>query len=189
MYGATGMFLVGAVLGMIFTSQQLFVEVYGWGPWYPLAIAFMAGSASLCSLAAAPLVSRLGLQRTARASLLGLSLLTFAGAIIALSAGLPGWAYLLILCLASVPLIAGFASTSALSMQPLGDVAGTAASAFGLISSVFGTTFSYFIAQSYNGTPVPTLVGMGILGSLGFCCCLIAEGRRLPSSSSSVTLD
>lgn len=57
--------------------------------------------------------------------------------------------------------------------------AATAASVFGLIASVFGTAFSYFIAQAYNGTPVSTLMGMGIMGLCGLACCIFAERGRL----------
>jgi DHA1 family bicyclomycin/chloramphenicol resistance-like MFS transporter len=178
-YGSTGMFLMGAVLGMIFTSQQVYVDVYGWGVWYPLAMFAMAGSASLCSLAVARWLGRFGLRRAAHAALLTLPLLTFTGAAIAATSTLPSWAYLTICCLAAAPLVTGFASTGALSMQPLGAVAGTAASVFGLIASVFGTAFSYVITQSFNGTPVPVLAGMGILGMCGLAFCAIAENGRL----------
>lgn len=178
-YGVTGMFLLGAILGMVFTSQQVYVDVYGWGVWYPLAMAAMGGSASVCSLAAAGLLGRLGLRRSAHGSMIVLSLLTFSGALIASTGQLPGWAYLLILCLVGAPLVGGLASGGALSMRPLGAVAGTAAAVFGLMTNVFGTAFSYFIAQSFDGTPVPTLTGMGVMGLGGLICCLIAENGRL----------
>ena len=178
-YGATNLFLLGAVLGMVFTSQQVYVELYGWGVWYPLAMLCMAGSASLCALLAAGFLGRIGLRRSAHGAMIGLSLITFSGALIALTVGLPGWGYLLVTSLVAAPLVAGFASGGALSMEPLGAVAGTAASVFGLIASVFGTGFSYLIAQSYDGTPVPVLTGMGLMGLGGLLCCLIAENGKL----------
>lgn len=178
-YGITNMFLLGAVLGMVFTSQQIYVELYGWGVWYPLAMLAMGGSASLCSLVASQVLGRIGLRRSAHGGMLLLPLLTFTGAVVALAGGLPGWGYLLVCCLCAIPLIAGFASGGALSMQPLGAVAATAASVFGLLAQVFGTAFSYVIAQAYDGSPVPTLVGMGIMGICGLGCCLVAENGRL----------
>ena len=187
-YGSTSMFLLGAVLGMIFTSQQVYVELYGWGVWYPLAMVAIAGSASLCSLAASQLLGRIGLRRTASAALVGLPVITFTGALFALAGMLPSWGYLLITCIVAAPLVSGFASTGALSMQPLGAVAGTAASVFGLLASVFGTGFSYIIAQSYDGTPVPVLTGMGIMGLCGLGCVLIAENGRLFARDQSAEL-
>jgi DHA1 family bicyclomycin/chloramphenicol resistance-like MFS transporter len=178
-YGITNMFLLGAVLGMVFTSQQIYAELYGWGVWYPLAMLVMAGSASLCSLIASQVLGRIGLRRSAHGAMLLLALLTFTGAALALAVGLPGWGYLLVCCLCGIPLVAGFASGGALSMQPLGAVAATAASVFGLLAQVFGTAFSYVIAQAYDGSPVPTLVGMGIMGICGLGCCLVAENGRL----------
>jgi DHA1 family bicyclomycin/chloramphenicol resistance-like MFS transporter len=178
-YGITNMFLLGAVLGMVFTSQQIYAELYGWGVWYPLAMLVMAGSASLCSLIASQVLGRIGLRRSAHGAMLLLALLTFTGAALALAGGLSGWGYLLVCCLCGIPLVAGFASGGALSMQPLGAVAATAASVFGLLAQVFGTAFSYVIAQAYDGSPVPTLVGMGIMGICGLGCCLVAENGRL----------
>ncbi len=87
-------------------------------------------------------LGRIGLRRSAHGAMIGLSLITFSGALIALTVGLPGWGYLLVTSLVAAPLVAGFASGGALSMEPLGAVAGTAASVFGLIASVFGTGFS-----------------------------------------------
>lgn len=178
-YGAIGMFLMGAVLGMIFTSQQIFVDHYGWGPWYALAMGAMGGSASVCSLIVSVLLGRVGLRRTAHSATLGLMLIAFSGALLALTGNLPGWAYLIVCCLFAVPLVSGFASTGALSMQPLGEVAGTAASVFGLLASTVGTAFSYVIAQMYDDSPVSVLVSIGILGACGFAFCLIAERGRL----------
>ena len=50
---------------------------------------------------------------------------------------------------------------------------------FGLISTVGGAFISYLIAQSYDGTVTPMMVGIGIAGTCVFVCYLIAEGGRL----------
>jgi DHA1 family bicyclomycin/chloramphenicol resistance-like MFS transporter len=178
-YGASGIFFLGAVLGMIFTSQQIYVGIFGWGPYYALAMMAMGGSASLCSLVVARVLRRLGLRRTAHAAATSLAALAFGGALIALTVGLPSWAYLLLACLFAAPLVSGFASGGALSMEPLGEVAGTAAAVFGLLATVIGTGFSYLIQQAFNETVVPTLVGMGIMGLFALASFAIAEKGRL----------
>ena len=58
--------------------------------------------------------------------------------------------------LISLPaIVAVFNTTGALSMEPLGEVAGTASSIFGAISTVGGALFGYGIQQLYNGTITP----------------------------------
>jgi DHA1 family bicyclomycin/chloramphenicol resistance-like MFS transporter len=178
-YGGSGIFFLGAVLGMIFTSQQIYVGVFGWGPYYALGMMAMGGSASVCSLIVSRVLRRLGLRRTAHASAAGLALLTFSGAILALTVGLPSWGYLLIACFVAAPLVGGFASGGALSMEPLGEVAGTAAAVFGLMATVIGTGCSYVIQQSFDGTVVPTLLGMGSMGLCALGSFAIAERGRL----------
>jgi DHA1 family bicyclomycin/chloramphenicol resistance-like MFS transporter len=178
-YGGSGMFLTGALLGMIFTSQQVYVELYGWGVYYPLAMMIMAGTASLFSLVVARVIGRIGLRRTAHSAAIGLSLITAAGALASVTVGLPGWAYLFICSIVALPLVSGFASSGALSMQPLGAVAGTAAAVFGLMSSVLGTAISYLIQQAYDGTVFPVLSGMAIMGLCTLGAFALAEKGRL----------
>jgi DHA1 family bicyclomycin/chloramphenicol resistance-like MFS transporter len=68
---------------------------------------------------------------------------------------------------------------NSLSMEPLGAVAGTAASVFGFIQTVGGALIGSYIGQQFNGTVVPTAAGYFITGSLATGCILIAERGRL----------
>jgi DHA1 family bicyclomycin/chloramphenicol resistance-like MFS transporter len=178
-YGGSGAFLLGGVLSMVFSSQQVFVDIYGFGDWYPLSMVIIGGSAALSSLAASRVLPIVGLRRTAHIAALSLPVIAFAFAILAATVGLPAWAYLLATVLFAPCFIGGFSSSGALSMEPLGAVAGTASAVFGLITSVFGAILATLIVQTFNGTVVPILIGIGIMG----CCVLasftIAEKGRL----------
>lgn len=178
-YGGSGAFLLGGVLSMVFSSQQVFVDIYGFGDWYPVSMVIIGGSAALSSLAASRVLPLVGLRRTAHSAALGLPIVAFTFAVLAATVGLPAWAYLLATVLFAPCFVGGFSSSGALSMEPLGAVAGTASAVFGLITSVFGAILATLIIQTYNGTVVPILVGIGVMG----CCVLasftIAEGGRL----------
>jgi DHA1 family bicyclomycin/chloramphenicol resistance-like MFS transporter len=178
-YGASGMFLLGGVLSMVFSSQQVFVEIYGWGSLYPFSMVVIGGSAALSSLAGSRFIGKFGARRSAHATAIALPILAFVMATLSATVGLPAWAYLLATALFAPCFVTGFSAGGALSMEPLGEVAGTAASVFGLMTSVFGALLSYVVLQTYNGSTTPILTGIGILACCNLACFAIAEGGRL----------
>ena len=93
--------------------------------------------------------------------------------------GLNAYVFLAFVMAFNVPLVLGFSTTGALSLEPLGHVAGTASAVFGLVSTVGGAFLSYLIAQQYDGSTTPILLGIGIMGLLAFACYAIAEGGKL----------
>jgi DHA1 family bicyclomycin/chloramphenicol resistance-like MFS transporter len=178
-YGIAGAFLFGGLMGFILTGPQVFGEQFGWGPFYPIAMTFMGGSAAICSSQVPKVLALLGMRRSAHAGAVVFVGLAFLAAVLSATVGLNAYAYLLILIVFALPLTTGFSSSGALSMEPLGEVAGTASAVFGLISTVGGAFISYVIAQSYDGTVTPIMLGVGVAGLLVFACYAIAEGGRL----------
>jgi DHA1 family bicyclomycin/chloramphenicol resistance-like MFS transporter len=64
-------------------------------------------------------------------------------------------------------------------MEPLGAVAGTAASVFGFMQTVGGATLGTIIGQQFNGTLVPTAAGYTLMGLMVLICVLVAENGKL----------
>ncbi len=62
-YGLAGTFLFGAMFGFISASQQIFVEIYGLGPYFPLAFAAMAGFIAIAQFINSKVVRRIGMRR------------------------------------------------------------------------------------------------------------------------------
>ena len=77
-YGLAGTFLFGAMFGFISASQQIFVELYGLGPYFPVAFAIMAGTIAVAQFINSRTVRRFGMRRlahTANLAYLGAALL------------------------------------------------------------------------------------------------------------------
>jgi MFS transporter, DHA1 family, multidrug resistance protein len=178
-YGIAGTFMFGGLMGFILTGPQVFGEQFGWGRYYPLAMAFIGGSAAIFSLLGPKILGLIGLRRTAHWSAIGFAAMGFAAALLSATVGLNAYMYLVVLMSFTLALTQGFSSSGALSMEPLGEVAGTASAVFGLISTVGGAFISYLIAQSYDGTTTPILLGVGVCGSVVLACYFIAEGGKL----------
>jgi DHA1 family bicyclomycin/chloramphenicol resistance-like MFS transporter len=177
--GIVGGFQFGAVMGIVLTGPQIFGEQFGWGPYYPIAMTFFGGSAAICSLLASRVIGAFGLRRSAHGASILLLVLSWFAVIVAVTVGLNAYAYLAIVTCFSLPLVLGFSGSGALSMEPLGAVAGTASAVFGLITTLTGAWLSYVIAQSYNGSVTPILIGVGIMAICVFGCYYIAESGRL----------
>jgi DHA1 family bicyclomycin/chloramphenicol resistance-like MFS transporter len=68
---------------------------------------------------------------------------------------------------------------NSLAMEPLGAVAGTAASVFGFIQTVGGALLGTYIGQHFDGTLVPNAAGYLTMGILVLGCVLFGERGRL----------
>jgi MFS transporter, DHA1 family, multidrug resistance protein len=177
--GMVGGFQFGAIMGIVLTGPQVFAEQFGWGPYYPIAMTFFGGSAAICSFLASRIIGKLGLRRSAHGAAILLMALSWLAAIVSLTVGLNAYFYLATMTCLALPLVLGFSGSGALSMEPVGEVAGTASAVFGLFMTLAGAGLSYLIAQAYDGTLTPILIGVGLMSICVFGCYVIAESGRL----------
>ena len=75
-----------------------------------------------------------------------------------------------------------------LSMEAMGHIAGTAASAQGFFSTTFGAMAGFVIGQMFDGTVVPLTVGATFMGLLALAAVLFAEEGRLFGSGGAIAL-
>jgi DHA1 family bicyclomycin/chloramphenicol resistance-like MFS transporter len=178
-YGLAGIFLFGAVLGFVNTAQQIYVGIYGLGALFPLAFAVGPVAFAVSFLLNSRLVGRHGMRRLAHGAMLSYIGITGLWAVLSAVGMMPLWAFLAFL--AASTLMQGFAwgNVGSLSMEPLGEVAGTASAVFGTFSTVGAAIIGYAVAQSFNGTTTPLIVAYFVLGLLVVGCFLIAERGRL----------
>jgi len=175
---------VGAVFGsfIVFlgTSQQIFAEQYGQGGYFALWFALFAGGMALSMMVNARLVMRYGMRLISKLALrtfLVLSVL-FLGVSIAYG-GHPPLALLAIFLFVTFfcnGLL--FGNYNAIAMEPMGRIAGMAASISGAISSLIAILTGGFIGQLYDGTVIPLIAGFTGLGIVTFALVEWAERRR-----------
>jgi DHA1 family bicyclomycin/chloramphenicol resistance-like MFS transporter len=179
-YGLSGMFLFAAMFGFIISSQQIFVGIYGLGPWFPLAFATMAGFMAVSSFVNSRIVKRFGMRRLSHTAMLLYVSCASILLILSITMGhVPFWLFFVLLMIIQVSFGNAASNMNSLSMEPLGAVAGTAASVFGFCQTVGGATLGTFIGQQFNGTLTPNTTGYVVMGCLVLCCVLIAEKGRL----------
>lgn len=178
-YGLANMVSLGALFGFLAPSQQVYGELYGLGPWFPAAFAAIATVMSIASFTNSRLVGRFGMRKLSHSALIGFISLSLVWSLLAYLNALPLWAFMSIQ--APIMFLFGLIGTNfnSLSMEPLGRVAGTAASVFGFMQTVGGALLGTLIGQAYNGSVLPIAVGYVILGSVSLCFVLVAERGKL----------
>jgi DHA1 family bicyclomycin/chloramphenicol resistance-like MFS transporter len=178
-YGLSGPFLLGLILALVNTAQQVYVEIYGLGVYFPLAFALMAGGSAAVALLGPKVINRVGVRRTAHGAMTIFTAAAGLWFILSLAGFMPLWLYLIMIG-GVVPLVAfAFPTTAALSMEPLGEVAGTASAVFGSAQVIGGAFLGYLVAQAFDGTVVPVIGGTFLFGLCTLGCFLVAENGRL----------
>lgn len=169
----------GALIGYLNSAQQIFQEHYALGERFPLVFAVIASSVGMASFLNARLVMRFGMRRLVTWALLTM-LTAAAGALIVFGAGvfpLPFFVIYLLVSFFCVGIL--FGNLNALAMEPLGHIAGMGAAVVGGLSTFLSTLLGTLIGQSYNGTVLPLVAGLGILaGSSMFVVHRTEVGRK-----------
>ena len=178
-YGLAGTFLFGALFGFISSSQQIYVDIYGLGVYFPVAFAAMAGLMAVSSFTNSQIVSRFGMRRLSHGAMLVFTAVSFVWLVFALIGFLPLWLFFPLLAIIMFSLGWAASNMNSLSMEPLGAVAGTAAAVFGFIQTVGGALIGSFTGQMFDGTTVPAAIGYFAMGALALVCILVAEKGRL----------
>ena len=166
-YGLAGMFIFGAMFGFISASQQIFVEIYGLGPYFPLAFAVMASTIAVAQFISSRVVRRFGMRRISHTAVLVYLTMSLIWAGFALAGPVPFPIFFGLFLV--IQFFFGWAASNmnSLSMEPLGQVAGTAASVFGFTQTVGGALIGTYIGQHYDGTLLPNALGYA---SMGIAC-------------------
>lgn len=178
-YGLAGMFLFGALFGFITSSQQIYVDIYGLGVWFPVAFAAMAGLMAVSSFTNSKVVRRFGMRRLSHGAMLVFTAVSALWLVLAYIGFLPLWLFFTLLAIIMFSFGWSASNMNSLSMEPLGNVAGTAASVFGFIQTVGGALIGSYTGQHFDGTTIPTATGYFLMGIMALVCILVAENGRL----------
>jgi DHA1 family bicyclomycin/chloramphenicol resistance-like MFS transporter len=171
--------IIGTMFAYVFSSQQVFTEIYGLGVYFPLAFAAIAIGVALAGFVNARFVVRIGMRIISHGALCAFMASSLAMAIVARLDALPLW---LFMALATVNLFSFglmISNFTALAMEPLGHIAGTASSLFGTITTLVGIVFGSTIGQAYDGTMVPLTTGFLVCALVAFLTVLVTEKGRL----------
>lgn len=178
----------GLCLGMIFTTitmvQQVYDVIFARGDSFPFwfaMIALMSGSASLLN---ATIVVCLGMRRIITWVLAIEAIWAGTVLLISLSSLSPNAMFPVFLVFqASIFLMAGMTmgNLNAMAMEPMGHIAGMAASVIGALSTVMAASLAAPIGLLFDGTLLPLTGAVLAMSATGFALMLvIARIERKP---------
>ncbi|MBO4222204.1 Bcr/CflA family efflux MFS transporter [Bradyrhizobium neotropicale] len=159
----------GAMFAFVFSSQQVFTDIYRLGHYFPLAFAAIATGVAIAGFLNSRIVGRLGMRVISHGALAGFLLVAAVMLAAVKLQMLPLPLFMLLSALMMFTFGLMMANFTALAMEPHGHIAGTASSLYGSITTLLGIGVGMAIGQSYDGTLLPFSTGF-------FLCALAALG-------------
>jgi MFS transporter, DHA1 family, multidrug resistance protein len=174
---STAMF--GSILGYVNSSQQLFADVFKRPDIFPLAFAITAGAMGVMTFANAQLVERFGTRRLSHTALLALIAISAVHLVVELAGYQTLTNYLVLQAMTMACFGLTGSNFSAMAMEPVGHIAGTASSVQGFLSTIGGAAIGIVIGQSFDGTTLPVTTGFLIVAVIALGIVLVTEGGQL----------
>lgn len=169
----------GSLFAFIASSEQIFRVVFDQGENFAYWFAAIAGALAVSNFANARLVEKVGMRRISHVALLAFTLVSAVLTVATLVWGenLAVFFPLFSIAFACFGLMGS--NFSALAMEPLGRIAGTASAAYGFSTTLLSGFIGIAIGYQFNGTTVPMSLGFVVLGVASLIVVLITEKGRL----------
>ncbi len=171
--------IFGALFAFLASSEQIFREIFDREDTFALWFAGVALVLGATNFTNARLVTRFGMRRLSHIALVGFTVVAalLLGLTLAVGESLALFYPLFATCFALFGLIG--ANFSALAMEPLGRVAGTASAAYGFATTTLSALLGGLIGRAYDGTTHPMLIGFVALGVASLVVVAITERGRM----------
>ncbi|WP_456734349.1 multidrug effflux MFS transporter [Bradyrhizobium sp. USDA 3364] len=169
----------GSLFAFVFSSQQIFTEIFKLGHYFPVAFAACAVGVAIAGFLNSRIVGRIGMRVISHAALTGFA--AVAGALL-LAAKTDTLSLPLFMALSGLMMFAFglmMANFTALAMEPQGRIAGTASSLYGTITTLLGIGVGTTIGQDYNGTLLPFATGFFLCTLAALAVVLVTEKGRM----------
>lgn len=173
------MFLYGAFFSFLSSSELIFDDVFGYGDWFVTYFSLMALLLGCMSLGINRLLRRVSAGHVTLAAGAGMIVFSAARVILAqLTGGVPPfWVWVVLFTLSNFCVVAMFPSLNSLALAPMGELAGTAASVIGFLTSVGGAVLGAITDRRLGGTVAPLALGYLLYSTFAYCCQLLALRR------------
>ncbi len=171
--------LMGSLYGYLNSIQQIMADVFHRPNLLALIFATTSVTMAVANLMNSRVVMRLGTRLISHGSLCALVVVS----IIHLAAILIGWESLVSFAVFQALTLGCFglavSNFSAMAMENMGRIAGTASSVQGFVSVTAGAVIGAMIGQAFNGTTVPLVAGFLLAGLVALAFVALTERGRL----------
>ncbi|WP_294389808.1 multidrug effflux MFS transporter [uncultured Sphingomonas sp.] len=169
----------GALMGFINSIQQIFTDIFHAPARFPLVFACIGIAMGIAAYTNSRVVERLGTRKVSHSALIGMIVLGG----IHTAVGLSGYETMLSFTLLQSATMFCFgllgSNFGSMAMEEVGEIAGTASSIQGFVSTCGGALLGLLVGQSFNGTTVPLTLGFLLLGGLALLIVFVTERGHL----------
>ena len=171
--------IFGCLFAFIAASEQVFDEVFGRGEKFYLYFAGIAGMLAIMNYFNSRAVGKFGMRRISHAVVLVFISLSLANFLYMQFVGQSFWVFygLFALTFGCFGMIG--ANFSSLALEQMGKVAGTATAVYGFVTVTISSSLGFLVAQSFDRTVRPLLIGYVLLGVSSLVVILITERGKL----------
>lgn len=175
---ATGL-MYGMFVGYLGSAQQIFQDSFAVGDLFVVYFAIASASLGAASIVNANLVMRLGMRRLTWSALVCLTGISFGFWLLLLRYdGVPPITLFLVWQLSAFFCVGiTFGNLNALSLEPLGHLAGLGAAFVGSLSMFISLPLAWVIGYQFDGTVFPLVAGFAIPG-LATCAVVIWTDQK-----------
>ncbi len=166
----------GILFATLSTVQPVFDDTFGRADSFPQWFALIAVIGGTASILNARLVMALGMRQMAQLGFGSQALLSSVVVIASLTGELPFALFVLWTATIFFMVALVIGNLNALAMEPVGHIAGLAASVIGSVATMLGVAIAIPIGLAFDGTPVPWAFALSALSLLGFA--MIRFGLR-----------
>jgi DHA1 family bicyclomycin/chloramphenicol resistance-like MFS transporter len=169
----------GTMFAFVFAAQQVFTDIFKLGHYFPLAFAVIATGVAIAGFVNSRLVGRLGMRVISHGALVIFALVAICMLVAVKLQMLPLPLFMLLSALMMFAFGLMMANFTALAMEPHGNIAGTASSLYGSVTTLLAIGVGMLIGQSYDGTLLPFATGFLICALAALSIAAITEKGRL----------
>ena len=173
------MLMFGTLMGYVNSIQQIFADTFHQLRLFPAMFAAQAVSMASAAFVNSRLVERLGTRRISHTALIGFITMAAVHTLLALRGIDTLASFAITQCLIFFFFGMIGSNFSAMAMERVGHIAGTASSVQGFVTTIGGTTIGIIVGQSYDGTTLPLALGFVGGGVLALVSVLVTERGKL----------
>ncbi|MBE7635332.1 Bcr/CflA family efflux MFS transporter [Sneathiella sp. P13V-1] len=180
-------FVFAAFLSFLTQSQQIFQEQYGVGELFPIYFGSLALAFGGASFTNSSLVMKLGMMNLIKKALWVFTILSvlFLGYAFATEGQPSLWLLMAFLLLIFFCVGILFGNINAQAMEPLGHIAGVASAVITSGSTFMSVILGTIVAQSYDGTVLPLVIGFSSFGLLSLMVLYFTNSRHVEVQNAS----
>ncbi len=169
----------GALFGFIGSIQQIMQDVFHRPGMLTVVFASIAGMMAVGAFLNARIVMRFGMRPISHTALTALIVIAGVHLAIAWTGAETIWSFTILQALMMGCFGLVGANFSAMAMERMGEIAGTASSLQGFVTMLAGALIGAEIGQHFDGTTVPLYAGFLLMGLVALAIVAITERGRL----------